>query len=122
MVSEQGAQITVLLVEDSTDARELFACLLELNGLRVVGAASAAEALAAGQKQAAIDVLLADLHLPDGGGVEVAATLEQIHPAMRSLFMSGDSAAPPLGAGQAFIRKPAGIAAILREIDSLLRS
>jgi len=66
--------------------------------------------------------LLSDLNLPDGSGGEVAAALQQIHPAMRSLFMSGASRPPPLGAGQAFLQKPVRIAAVLREIDDLLRS
>jgi CheY-like chemotaxis protein len=113
--------ITVLLVEDSLDARETLVTLLEMHGLRVIGAATAAEALAAGRQHPTIHLLLSDLHLPDGSGAEVAAGLQRIHPAMRSLFMSGDGA-PALGAGQAYLQKPAGIAAVLREIAGLLRS
>jgi CheY-like chemotaxis protein len=113
--------ITVLLVEDSHDAREILLTMLVMNGMQVVGAATAAEALAAGQEHATIHLLLTDLNLPDGSGGEVAAALQRIHPAMRSLFISG-AAAPPLGAGQAFLQKPVAIAAVLRKIDDLLRS
>ena len=120
MGADRRPGITVLLVEDSLDAREILVTLLEMNGLRVVGAATAAEALAAGHENATIHLLLTDLNLPDGTGGEVAAALQRIHPAMRSLFLSGDEP-PPLAAGQAFLRKPIGIASVLREIDDLLR-
>jgi CheY-like chemotaxis protein len=121
MRADRSAGITVLLVEDSLDAREILVSLLVMNGMQVVGAATAAEALAAGHEHETIHLLLTDLNLPDGSGGEVAAALQRIHPAMRSLFISG-AAAPPLGAGQAFLQKPVSIAAVLREIDGLLRS
>jgi CheY-like chemotaxis protein len=119
MVAVHRARITVLLVEDMLDAREILAALLEMHGLHVIGAATAAEALAAGRNQPAIDVLLADLHLPDGSGREVAEALTAVHPAMRSLFVSGDPPAA-LGARQAFLRKPVRIGAILGAIESLM--
>jgi len=122
MGEDRRPAITVLLVEDSRDAREILVALLEMHGLRVVGAATAAEALAAGREQATIHLLLSDLNLPDGTGGEVAAALQRIHPAMRSLFMSGAMRPPPLGSGQALLQKPVRIAAVLREIDDLLRS
>lgn len=111
--------ITVLLVEDSSDTREVLAEFLELNGLRVLAARSAAEAEAAGVAARRIDLLLVDLHLPDGDGGQVACTLQRRHPEMRSLFLSGDWP-PPLGAGQAFLRKPVRLATLLGEIQSLL--
>jgi CheY-like chemotaxis protein len=121
MGADRRPGITVLLVEDSRDAREILVTLLEMNGLRVVGAANAAEALAAGQEHATIHLLLTDVNLPDGSGGEVASALQRIHPAMRSLFVSG-AAPPPLGAGQAFLRKPISIASVLRELDDLMRA
>jgi CheY-like chemotaxis protein len=114
-----GRTVTVLLVEDSPDARYLLATLLEVNGLRVLSAASAQEALDAARQAGPIDILLSDLRLPDGDGTEVASSIEQIQPGIRSLFISGD-APPPLAPGQAFLRKPARIVAILREIRALV--
>ena len=113
--------ITVLLVEDSFDARDILVSLLEMQGMRVVGASTVGEALAAGEAQATIHLLLTDWFLPDGSGGEVADALQRIHPAMRSLFMSG-AGAPALGAGQAFLQKPVAIRDLLREIDGLLES
>ncbi len=111
--------ITVLLVDDASDVRELLAALLEIHGFTVVTAGSAAEALTAARRVAEIDLLLADLRLPDGDGTEVARNVVRIHPGLRSLFISG-SAAPPLADGQAYLRKPARVAAILNEIRALL--
>lgn len=111
--------ITVLLVEDVTDARELLATLLELHDFRVITAASAVQALMAGLAADRIDVLLADVLLPDGDGVQVARSLRRHHPRLRTLFISG-SQPPPLADGQAFLRKPARIAAILIQIGALV--
>ncbi|HEY8142144.1 MAG TPA: response regulator [Kofleriaceae bacterium] len=114
-----GRTVTVLLVEDSPDARYLLTTLLEVHGLRVLAAATAQEALEAARQAGPIDVLLSDLRLPDGDGTQVASSLERIQPGIRSLFISGDPP-PPLAPGQAFLRKPARIVAILREIRALV--
>jgi CheY-like chemotaxis protein len=110
---------TVLLVEDASDVRDVLAELLELHGMRVVAAGSVAEALAAAGQAGTVDLLLTDLNLPDGNGEQVAERLMPGHPHMRSLFLSGDRQ-PPLGPGQAFIRKPASVHTILGQIRSLL--
>lgn len=112
-------RITVLLVEDAPDAREMLRMLLEVHGLRVVVAASAAEALEAARRFSDIDLLVTDVRLPDGDGGVIASYLARTHPHMRSLFISGNEP-PPLAPGQAFLRKPARIAAILGEINALL--
>lgn len=111
--------VHVLLLEDAPDAREILSHLLELSGLHVIPAGSAAEALAIGRGSAGIDLLVTDLELPDGSGSDVASELADLRPAMRCLFLSGH-APLELAGGQAFLRKPAGIAEILRAIDVLL--
>ena len=65
----------VLVVEDDTDLATVLSTLLAGNGLRVervAGVAAAREWLAARRP----DVLVLDLDLPDGSGLEVAAALE----------------------------------------------
>lgn len=116
--AERGT-ITVLLVEDAPDNRDVLAEVLELHGLRVLATGSVEEALATAGQAGKVDLLLADLHLPDGDGGQMARLLMRHHPQMRSLFLSG-SGPPPLGEGQAFLRKPAGIATILDQIRCLL--
>jgi DNA-binding NtrC family response regulator len=111
--------LTVLVVEDDPDARETLGALLELDGLRVLGAGTVADAIAVGWREPVIDLLMTDLSLPDGRGDAVAMALVERHPAMRSIFLSGDSSLT-LTSSQRFLCKPARIGAILREVHSLM--
>ena len=62
---EHGA--TVLLVEDDEGLASVVGTLLAAEGLEVVHAASAADAVVRGREQRP-DVIVLDLHLPDGDG------------------------------------------------------
>jgi signal transduction histidine kinase/ActR/RegA family two-component response regulator len=64
------AGLRILLVEDNHDSRHLLAMLLRQNGHEVVTAAD----LASGRRAAAqhaIDLLISDIELPDGTGMEL---------------------------------------------------
>lgn len=113
--------VTVLVVEDDPDARETLGVVLEMDGLRVIGAATVAAALAAGDSEASIDLLVTDLTLPDGRGDTVARALEQRHPLMRSIFLSGGPELA-LSPRQRYLSKPARMGAILREVHALLEA
>ncbi len=63
--------MTVLVVEDAMDTREVFAVALEEAGYRVVCADSVREALALLRAGHAIDVVVADYNLGDGTGAEL---------------------------------------------------
>src|SRR6185437_1678819 len=67
-------ECAVLLVEDHRDTREVLRKLLESIGCNVVTASGVKEAIAAAEKQR-FDVLLSDLGLPDGNGLEVMRAL-----------------------------------------------
>ncbi|HEX2869975.1 MAG TPA: response regulator [Polyangiaceae bacterium] len=60
-------QLTVLLVEDDVDNLELLALCLEGEGATVLAAGSIAAALAMSVSRR-VDVLVADMDLPDGDG------------------------------------------------------
>jgi CheY-like chemotaxis protein len=62
--------VRVLLVDDEADAREMMATALETCGATVVAAASADDALSA-LGQSPVDVLLADIAMPDKDGYEL---------------------------------------------------
>jgi CheY-like chemotaxis protein len=66
--------LRVLVVDDSVDTRELMALVLGTEGVEVITAASAREALAA-LEGAAVDVLVCDIGLPD---VDGCALLEAV--------------------------------------------
>ncbi len=66
--------ITVLVVEDDLDNLELLVLCLETEGAHVLQAESVAQALAASVGRH-VDVLVADLGLPDGDGGELLQRL-----------------------------------------------
>jgi CheY-like chemotaxis protein len=80
--------LRILLVEDDDDSRATMARLLELDGHTVHSAACVAEALAWAQ-QAHHDLLLSDLGLPDGSGLDLMQKLATVDPNLRGVALSG---------------------------------
>lgn len=81
---------TILLVEDESHVRELIREMLELQGYRVVEAASAAEALQRVKTcESRIDLLLTDVVMPGMNGYELAMALSERCPDIEILLMSG---------------------------------
>jgi signal transduction histidine kinase/CheY-like chemotaxis protein len=66
--------VRVLVVDDEADARSMAAAVLEAQGARVHGAGSVREALAVVEREA-IDVVVADLAMPDEDGYALLAEL-----------------------------------------------
>ena len=62
---------TVLVVEDASDVRELFAVVLQEAGYRVECAESVQEALSMLRTGRVVDVMVADYNLVDGTGAEL---------------------------------------------------
>ena len=84
----EAAGVTVLLVEDDDDNRELMAEVLEFAGHRVVAAASGAEALRVLASRP-VDVVVTDVGMPDVGGLEVARAAKKAVPAVPVLVVTG---------------------------------
>lgn len=78
----------ILIVEDDQGTRSLLEEVLRAGGYRVSVCAdtTSAETVAAEQTP---DLLLADVHLPDGLGTDLLTHLRQRQPALRALFCSG---------------------------------
>ncbi len=74
--------LTVLLVEDEADARDLVTVLLEECGARVIAVASAAEAMTAIQR-AMPDIVVSDLAMPDVDGYELIARVRALPAGLR---------------------------------------
>lgn len=66
----------ILIVEDSQLVTEAFSILLTDAGYEVDSAATVAEAIARGTSEA-VDLMLLDLTLPDGNGLEVLEALRE---------------------------------------------
>ncbi len=86
------ASATVLLVEDEDGVRAVARDMLAAVGYRVLEAGSPREALRVFRSmRAQIDLLLADVVMPEMSGPELAHRLLQLKPDLKVLFMSGYS-------------------------------
>jgi len=93
----------VLVVEDDTALRELLCTTLELRGVEVVGAASAAEVRAL---KTPVDVAVVDYRLEDARGDAVFSLLRDRALAHRILGMSGAERPALEEPPDAWLRKP----------------
>lgn len=117
---------TILIVEDNPMNMELARDVLEANGYRVRGAASAGEALQALQESLP-DLILMDIQLPGLDGLELTRTLKQdadtkdiIVVAMTAHAMRGDRERILEAGCSGYIAKPIDTRALSREVARLL--
>jgi two-component system cell cycle sensor histidine kinase/response regulator CckA len=121
----RGAE-TVLLVEDEPGVRDLITEWLSGHGYRVMAAPNGAEALALAEAHAgAIDLLIADVIMPQMGGPALAARLVPLRPEMKVIYVSGyadEAIGDPdvLAAGAAFLQKPFSLDALVRKVREIL--
>jgi DNA-binding response OmpR family regulator len=119
---------TVLLVEDEEAVRDLVREVLAMQGYRVLEAATAAEALAIGEKHdGVIHLLVSDVVMPGMSGKELAERLAADRPGLRVLYMSGytDTAIVHHGVlapGTAFLQKPFTPAVLARRVGEILHA
>ncbi len=86
----RGGSETILLVEDNEMVRRTTAKILELNGYRVIPAASGEAALAVSQAEpGGIDLLLTDVIMPGMNGKALFLQLRASRPGVHAVFMSG---------------------------------
>jgi CheY-like chemotaxis protein len=79
----------LLLVEDESDGAELAATLLSANGLEVVLAHSADEALRILQDDKDIDAMFTDIMMPGMNGLELADAVSNMYPTVKIVLTSG---------------------------------
>jgi two-component system CheB/CheR fusion protein len=79
--------LRILLVEDHKDTRMMMASLLRLLGHQVETATCVREALERGDSQE-FDLLISDIGLPDGSGLEIMRTLHR-EQGLRGIALSG---------------------------------
>jgi PAS domain S-box-containing protein len=81
---------TILLAEDQEMVRRVTRAFLEAQGYTVVEAEDGRSALAVLESGAShFDLLIADVIMPQMGGVELAARVRELQPGLPVLFMSG---------------------------------
>ena len=81
---------TILVVDDNEANRSLARHTLEDEGYRVVLATGGVEGIAQFEKNA-IDCVLLDVRMPDLDGPETLAALRELDPAVRVVFMTGNT-------------------------------
>jgi two-component system CheB/CheR fusion protein len=90
-IAANAAALRILLVEDHADTAEAMADLLRDLGHRVTVAGCVTEALAAAERHAldgGLDLVVSDLGLPDGTGLDLMAELRGRY-AVRGIALSG---------------------------------
>jgi two-component system cell cycle sensor histidine kinase/response regulator CckA len=112
---------SILLVEDNHELRDLIGHFLLSGGYRVlsVGRPSEAEALWQAEGET-IDLLLADVVMPEKSGQELARALLAKKPALRTLFISGYTPNRSGFADGAFLPKPFTRGELLAAVRALL--
>jgi DNA-binding response OmpR family regulator len=105
----------ILLIEDDHDVRPLLEHVLRSQGFHVTVTESVAGALAQLEGQV-FDLVLADVHLPDGSGLSVAERAKAL--GMRVLVVTsyGLSLTPGALAGYDYLLKPVRRAELLEEV------
>ena len=82
--------ITVLLVDDEADDRELAREVLRSRGYKVLEADSSGQCTAVfDRNQSIVQLLIADISLADGNGCDLALALWKQKPELKVLFVSG---------------------------------
>jgi two-component system cell cycle sensor histidine kinase/response regulator CckA len=80
---------TILVVDDHCAISKLVRLFLELEGYTVLTADNAESAMNVFREhQAAVALLLTDVEMPNGSGLDLADRLLQLEPGLRVLFMS----------------------------------
>jgi CheY-like chemotaxis protein len=123
-VTSQPGTRCVLVVEDHRDSCKALARLLSGLGYTVVTALSVADARAALRRHR-FDLLVADIGLPDGSGLELVGELRQAHPVAKAVVLSGytsdaDAAASAAAGSTAFLPKPVMFTEFQATVERLL--
>lgn len=115
--------LRILLVEDHADTREVMRQLLRRRGHEVTVAQGVAAAMAVVEAGASVDILISDLGLPDGNGLDLVKAV-RAHQPVRAIALSGygmeDDHQRSRDAGfEEHLVKPVNIADLMKAIERL---
>lgn len=115
----------VLHLDDEPAIREILAATLMAQGYRVVSAATPTEALQAAQQDRP-DLLISDLQLEEGDGLETIAQLQALLPGLRVIILTGVLIDPRIAKqsvaskADAYLAKTGSLAQILDTVKRLI--
>ena len=118
-------QPLVLVVDDEAPIREMARRILEKVGYRVTEAANGWDAIALIDAHEPIDLLMADLDMPELGGEEMARQIRARRPDLKVLYVTAHvdrlfEERPLLWEGEAFLDKPFTAAGLLEAVSLIL--
>ena len=114
---------TILLAEDEPDVRGFVRHTLERHGYTVLEASNGREALELARKHTGpIHLVMADVVMPEMGGVELADQCGADRPGVPVLFMSGyaNHLGQSEGMGAGYLQKPFTSASLLTQVRAVL--
>jgi two-component system, cell cycle sensor histidine kinase and response regulator CckA len=117
----RDADRVVLVVDDDEGVRMFMRALVARSGFVPLVAGSAAEALEVLAGPGRVDALVADVVMPDIGGLEMADLAASLRPGLPVLYVSGDPGRnlPVDFGGRPFLAKPFGPAAFRDALRAL---
>ena len=115
----------VLVVDDEAPIRQVARRILETGGYRVIEASNGLDALALLEEGTPLDLLMADLQMPELNGEEMARRIRAANPDLKVLYVTGFidilfAQRPILWEGEAFLEKPFTVTGLLEAVSLLL--
>ena len=114
-----------MLADDEPPLREAIAEYLRGVGHKLLESHSPSDALElARAHEREIDVLLTDIVMPGLRGTELARKVQELHPGIHVIYMSGYAQSLPeaqIPAGAAFLQKPFRFAVLAEQLKLLTR-
>jgi CheY-like chemotaxis protein len=126
LAPSRKTSVTILLVEDTDNLRNLLYRVLEGNGFSVLPAADGAEALRLCQQHdGTIDLMVSDIVMPRLNGLQLSAQVRAAHPEMKFLFITGFADEFPelhelIKIGATILEKPFLPSELLRRVEDML--
>jgi CheY-like chemotaxis protein len=111
--------VTILVVDDQSVARDVIRLALEYAGYDVIEAASPTTALELARSAPRLDLVVADVVMPEMDAFELRDRLVRELPDVRVLFTSGYADAAEEGP---FIRKPFTPGELVAKVEAVLSS
>jgi two-component system, cell cycle sensor histidine kinase and response regulator CckA len=116
---------TVLVVDDEAPVRALERRILEHGPYEILEATGPREAFVILRSGRHIDLVIADLDMPELSGEEMVMRIRSVKPGQKVLYVSGNvdrllDARQILGDGEAFVDKPFTAKALLEGVSLLL--
>lgn len=120
-VGHKSGAVTILLVDDTDEFRQLIRTFLAEGGYKVLEAQNSSDAIEIFERHSGpIHLLITDTEMPGMTGPQLVEYVTSRHPRTRVLCMSGEPRDTALMTTVPFLQKPFDRKALLREVQRIL--